>query len=630
MSSASDGNGKKGPMTGEVRSAALSHIGASPNRTLLEDRARVGQINTAGGTSMTLGVVADGVGGENAGERAAELTVTTVFDYCESTTSQDIPAVLKSALEKANERVHAEARRSRRKMNMGSTAAVAAIVDSCLYLANVGDSRIYLLRDGEATQLTIDHTWANEVVRSGKLSPEDANKHPRREEIVRSIGSEARVDVDLGIWLQGGEEGDAAARSAQGLELQPGDRVLICSDGVTKSRHNNPAAHYVEVEELSELTRGREPEKAVQEIIQCARSREVDDNVSAVVMEIPSGKLRKLPLAIPLIVAVAIVLIAIGAWLAFRKPPTPIDEVTQVQPELPPLPVGFAFLSQLEGMAELQTSGGEFHFVEVEDIIPSGQGVHIRTLGEESALRLDMADGSFLYMGPETQIEFRFIADDTSSETFIILEHGIVLVSSGEGGDRTFAVASPIGITATVSSSLMGVLLDPMEARLHVDCFEGTCVVEGLGRVSLSEGQYLWMNDIGEMSPIEQVRFALYAFSGDLAESPEPTSTVMEPTSRPDLPTDTLEPLFVPPTASATPKPSVKPPTPTHTQTFTPTITQTNTSTPTETDTPTETHTPTKTPKPTRTDKPTETDEPTNTPTDAPTNTPEATATNGG
>ncbi|HLF81468.1 MAG TPA: PP2C family protein-serine/threonine phosphatase, partial [Anaerolineales bacterium] len=139
---------------GVVRMATASHIGASPRRTLLEDRARAELITTAGGLQMVLGVVADGIGGENAGERAAELTVQTVIDHSRASNESNVPRLLEQALQEANQRVFAESQKSRRKTNMGSTAAVAAIVDGRLYLANAGDSRVYLLRGRKVLPLT--------------------------------------------------------------------------------------------------------------------------------------------------------------------------------------------------------------------------------------------------------------------------------------------------------------------------------------------------------------------------------------------------------------------------------------------------------------------------------------------
>ncbi|MEK6588531.1 MAG: protein phosphatase 2C domain-containing protein, partial [Chloroflexota bacterium] len=272
-----------------VRQAAASHIGASAKRTLLEDRSRAETIRTAAGQVLSLAVVADGIGGENAGERAAELTVTSIFDYCQKSLEGNVPRLLEAALQHANQRVFSEAQKSRRKTNMGSTAAVAAIADGRLYIANAGDSRVYLLRGNKAFPLTIDHTWENEMVRSGRLTRLEATRHPRKDQIVRSIGYEGQLIVDLGLWLRGGEETAAEARAAQGLPLTAGDTVLVCSDGLIKSRHDRASAHYVEASEFAPLVRGRSAKSAVDTLIKRALSRQVDDNVSAAVLEVPGG-----------------------------------------------------------------------------------------------------------------------------------------------------------------------------------------------------------------------------------------------------------------------------------------------------------------------------------------------------
>ena len=117
----------------------------------------------------------------------------------------------------------------------------------------------------------------------------EASKHPRRDQIVRSIGYEPNVNVDLGLWLQGGEESAAEARAAQGLPLKPGDMVLVCSDGLIKTRRDQRFAHYVEASEFTALVRGAIPGWAADRLIKTALKRQVDDNVSAAVLEMPGG-----------------------------------------------------------------------------------------------------------------------------------------------------------------------------------------------------------------------------------------------------------------------------------------------------------------------------------------------------
>jgi serine/threonine protein phosphatase PrpC len=623
----------------EVQYASLSHIGASPRRTLLEDRSSAEKIQTASGLTLTLGIVSDGVGGENAGERAAELTVQTILEQCKQSTSQDIPQILRSALENANDRVYGEARRSARKMNMGATAAVAAIHEGKLYLANVGDSRIYLIRDGKTIPLTIDHTWMNDVVREGKLSPQEAMKHPRRDEIVRAIGNEAFLKVDLGIWLQRGKETEKEAQSAQGLPLNPDDRVLICSDGVIKSRHDQPEAHYVEEHEFPGLVNGLDPGRAVKSLLKQARSRQVDDNISAVILEIPSGSQPiRLPNKRTLLLAMIIPLVLIGMIWLFLRWPRPSPEVPAL-PEIPALPSGFAFLSLLEGSAEKQAPGGEFMSLHAEDIIPSGFGVRIRTLGDQAYLRLDLADGSILYLGPNTQIEFRAIADGSAiHETLIVLEQGCVLVVHDGSYEHAFAVSSTIDVNARIAGSVMGVQLETTLQRLHLDCFQGMCSIERQRRYVLTPGQHIWMDMTGAAGPTDLARNNLYTFGRDWL--PETTAaTQVTPTIGTPQPTETLGPLFLTPTfpfkPTKTARPRRTPIPPTHTPTDTPEPTDTEeppTLTPTDTPEPTDTATHTPIPSPTQTDTqtPTETPKPSSTSTKAPTDTPAPTQAEGG
>jgi protein phosphatase len=579
------------PEAKEIRSAASSHIGASPLRKLLEDRSRSESIRTAVGMEMVLGVVADGIGGENAGERAAEVTVNTVFEFCSNSTERDIPNMLKKALEQANERVHAEARRSRRKMNMGSTAAVAAVVEGRLYIANVGDSRIYLIRGQNVKQLTRDHTWANEVVRSGRLSMQDASKHPRKDEIVRSIGYETSLDVDLGVWLKDGEESEKEASLAQGLFLRKGDRVLICSDGVTKSRHDKPGKHYVEEMDFPKLVESRVPAQAVEAILKQARARKVDDNVSAVILEVAgaeSVRRPRLPIRAVGMGAFVILLLAAGIWLIPQLGKKNGD--LSSTPVVADLPAGVAYLSELNGFAEKQMPGSSFKDLQLDDILTSGQDVRIRTLGEEAFLRFDLADQSVLILGPSTQIELRAIADGSSVlETFIVLEQGSVLIYKAEATGSDFVVASPIGIQARVVGSLMGVHLESGSQRLHVDCFHERCSIESISRYDLKTGEHLWMASDGQVGSVDSVRYEFYAFGGDLIPTPTIVVQVTDHRGTPS-PTHTLAPLFVPPTLTFTPRPTKTPkPPPTKTPTYTPE--------PSDTPEPTETPKPTKTPR---------------------------------
>ena len=163
-----------------------------------------------------LHVVADGMGGHAAGQEASHLAVRLVLEGYYDDPATDILQSLRDAISRANAEVWEAASGDRELTGMGTTLVVAVVKGGSLYLANVGDSRVYLVRDGRIRQLTRDHSWVAEQVRASILKPEGARRHPFRNVITRSVGAQPDVKVD--VFLE---------------KLQHGDRVLLCTDGVT-------------------------------------------------------------------------------------------------------------------------------------------------------------------------------------------------------------------------------------------------------------------------------------------------------------------------------------------------------------------------------------------------------------
>ena len=597
----------------DIRLAAGAHIGASPTRTLLEDRARAETIRTASGMVLSVGVIADGIGGENAGERAAELTATTIFENLESSREQNIPRMLEAALKEANQRVFAEAQKSRRKTNMGSTAAIAAVSNHRLYVANVGDSRIYLLRGQKAYPLTVDHTWENEIVSSGKLGPIEAARHPRRDQIVRSVGYEPKVNVDLGLWLHRGEESAAEARAAQGLPLKRGDVVLVCSDGLIKTRRDQRSAHYVEASEFTALVRGRSPAGAVDRLIKKALKRQVDDNVSAVVLEMPGGGVYYRRYLVPAIGAAAAFALVIGAAAWAVPKLSGALAGPSAGPTIPALPSGVAYVSEIGGRAEISDASGVFENLRLEQLVTAGSGAQLRTLGGTSYVRLGLPDQSIIYLGPDSQVELLEIEGE--SGTSLLLQSGVALVSGQGSGASVISVLAPSGVLAKSTGSILGAFWDPIAGQFEVDCFEEICEVIFPGGVAmgLGAGQRIIIALGGEVLGPLAIIHARYAFGQYvgglvLAATLEPIlagGSDTRPTRTP------LGPLFVSPTPippTRTPKPTAQPPKPPP---------PTNTPVP-PTSTPVP---PTNTPKPTKTPN-TPGPPPTDPPTDPPAPTP--------
>jgi len=613
-----------------VATAAVSHIGASPKRTLLEDRGRAGEVRTSDGMTLSLGVVADGIGGANAGERAAEVTVNTIFEHCRHASGKDVPAILEAALKEANQRVHAESRHDRRKSNMGSTAAVAAIADNRLYVANVGDSRIYLIRGTRVTRLTVDHTWEQEIVSSGKLSPREAARHPRKDEIVRSIGYEAAVEVDLGLWLNGGEEGQAQARASQGLVLQPGDLVLVCSDGLTKTRHDNPGAHYLEETELPSLIKTKPTKLAAEALVKRALAAKVDDNVTVVLLEVPGRQIASRPLATFVGIGAAFLLFAVGG-IVFLPRVFGLSARPSPVPTIPPLPSGVAFVSDFHGEAVIEAPGSPPRQLRPEEIIAARGGLLLRTLGADSSIRLGLADQSIVYLGPNSEIELIAIADGSRvQETVLILTHGVLLSSADPMMNLSFVVRTPDGQSARILGSVMGVLFDDRLRRLDVDCFSGHCQVgtEALGDLPrvLSPGEHVAIGGDGTMSASGPTRNELYAFAGfGGGLVPTPTSLNLGSSSQASATRTPLGPLFVPPTPTPRPPPTQPPPEPTEPPVAPTDVPTATTIPPTSTKTSAPSRTPTAIPATTEVPTPTVvTPAPSSTPSDVPTDLPTA------
>jgi serine/threonine protein phosphatase PrpC len=158
--------------------------------------------------------VADGMGGAQAGEVASKLAAAALSDTDSGALSG--PAKVTSLIQEANRRVHARSNSDPATSGMGTTMTVALVEGDAVTIGHVGDSRAYLVRDARLEQLTEDHSLVNELLKSGKLSPEEAETHPQRSVITRAVGTDPDVDVD-----------------AFTVTTEAGDVFLLCSDGLT-------------------------------------------------------------------------------------------------------------------------------------------------------------------------------------------------------------------------------------------------------------------------------------------------------------------------------------------------------------------------------------------------------------
>jgi protein phosphatase len=499
----------------------FSHIGKAKNR-YYEDRIKYGTVSTQSGVSIVLGVVADGIGGENAGERAATLTVDKVFETCQNSSDADIPELLQTALEKANSDVFHEAQRQQRKRDMGSTAVIAAIFNNRLYIANVGDSRVYLIRNNKITQLTVDHTWEHEVVKAGKLSSSEAARHPRRDELVRSIGYEAAIKVDLGLYIQGPGTSDVDAVHAQGLQLQRGDRVILCSDGLIKPLPKGNG-HFVEPSEIVKITAETPNTEAPKQLVQKALDREVDDNVSVIVMEVGDGK-HAFKLPQPRVVAGVALAVLVASFLGL----TILSRLTRTPPSIPTLPPvseNQVYIAQVWNLSlQVISPNGSSQVVQPGTPMDFKSGEAFQTTNGSGYVYIGLPGQAQLYLGGNTEIILNGIS---SAEFDILLNQGWLLVNQP---GRKFLVTTPDGSQAWVSGSMMGLQYNATAQELYIDCLQDMCWVSANQPLPAGFHALLKGNQVVSSGPGTQNE--LWQFVPNLVATPTSTPS---PTVTPNI-----------------------------------------------------------------------------------------------
>ena len=230
-------------------------------------------------TPVLFAVLADGIGGHRAGEVAAELAVNHIMQVVAKSDARHIRETVEQAVTEASDAIAAHSASNENLKGMGATCAIGWIIGDKLYTAYVGDSRIYLMRGGRIQQLTVDHSWVQEAIEKGVITPEMAREHPNVHVIRRYLGSPEPPDPDFRLKFFDGE-GDQQAEANQGVQLLPDDVLLLCSDGLTDLVWND---------EILETIRTRPNIKeAARALIELANSRGGHDNTTVVLISVPS------------------------------------------------------------------------------------------------------------------------------------------------------------------------------------------------------------------------------------------------------------------------------------------------------------------------------------------------------
>ncbi|MBJ7569999.1 protein-serine/threonine phosphatase PrpC [Bacillus halotolerans] len=219
-----------------------------------------------GKDDFVLAVVADGMGGHLAGDVASKMAVKAMGEkWNEADTIPAAPSECEEWLIEqilaVNSKIYDHAQAHEECQGMGTTIVCALFTGKTVSVAHIGDSRCYLLQDDLFVQVTEDHSLVNELVRTGEISREDAEHHPRKNVLTKALGTDQSVSID-----------------ARSFEIESGDKLLLCSDGLTNK---------VEVTELKDILQSDSaPQEKVNLLVDKANENGGEDNITAVLLEL--------------------------------------------------------------------------------------------------------------------------------------------------------------------------------------------------------------------------------------------------------------------------------------------------------------------------------------------------------
>ncbi|MCI8692312.1 MAG: Stp1/IreP family PP2C-type Ser/Thr phosphatase [Lachnospiraceae bacterium] len=212
------------------------------------------------GSLPNLFLVADGMGGHNAGDYASRVAVESILEKIADSPETDPLRNFDDAIQYANSRIRKLASESAELEGMGTTVVAAACEGNRLYVANVGDSRLYVINRFGIRQITRDHSWVEEMVRLGEIEKEEARNHPDKNIITRAVGTDDMVKTDFFA-----------------VQLEEGDEVLMCTDGLT---------NMLEDEEIRMILDGaRDIVEKAQQLVRAANDNGGRDNISVILIE---------------------------------------------------------------------------------------------------------------------------------------------------------------------------------------------------------------------------------------------------------------------------------------------------------------------------------------------------------
>lgn len=212
------------------------------------------------GNLPNLFIVADGMGGYNGGGFASHYAVEVIKSVIEQSSETNPRKLFEQALTIANTEIRKKAAESPELEGMGTTAVLACVVDNCIHIANVGDSRLYIIKEDGIRQITVDHSFVEEMIRMGSLDRESARNHPKKNIITRAVGADSEVVPDFFT-----------------VKLEKQDEILMCSDGLTNMVEDHDIELIVKAQ--------RDIAEQAEELVDTANKNGGRDNIAVVLIQ---------------------------------------------------------------------------------------------------------------------------------------------------------------------------------------------------------------------------------------------------------------------------------------------------------------------------------------------------------
>ncbi|MGF6375451.1 serine/threonine protein phosphatase PrpC [Clostridiales Family XIII bacterium PM5-7] len=218
-------------------------------------------------------IVADGVGGNNSGEIASRTAVNEIAKYIEQhpldqlSTAEEIKNYFEDCMKDVNFKVLELSQKYEKNKGMATTVVIAYLLKDTLYIVNVGDSRGYVFREGELTQITVDHTYVNTLLKAGLISEEEAETHENKNMITRAVGAEHTIQEDFFSY-----------------SIKAGDIILICTDGLY--------GEVCESDIVNELQKEKSMSDICNELVTLANKNGGNDNITMVVLKVTEEDIK--------------------------------------------------------------------------------------------------------------------------------------------------------------------------------------------------------------------------------------------------------------------------------------------------------------------------------------------------